>query len=133
MVTALTGPGWMRKGSAWSFSQGSAKYPRAVVQTWREKKLPHKPGLLVFTAELQRNGGTEPKYNGPLVTPRLALGDLSSNRYSGRHCGEKMDCAVFFNLSRHFKIKINLIHPRREIESTQFRGFDLEWCVFQFF
>lgn len=96
MVTALTGPGWMRKGSAWSFSQGSAKYPTAVVQTWREKKLPHKPGLLVFTAELQRNGGTEPKYNGPLVTPRLALRDLSSNRDSGRYCGEKMDCDVFF-------------------------------------
>lgn len=95
MVTALTGPGWMRKGSAWSFSQGSAKYPTAVVQTWRERKLPHKPGLLVFTAELQRNGGTEPKYNGPLVTLRLALRDLSSNRYSGRYCGEKMDCDGF--------------------------------------
>lgn len=67
------------------------------------KKLPHKPGLLVFTAELQRNGGTKPQYNGPLVTPRLALGDLSSNRYSGRYCGEKMDCDVFFNLFRHLR------------------------------
>lgn len=69
----------------------------------RKKKLPHKPGLLVFTAELQRNGGTKPKYNGPLVTPRLALGDLSSNRYSGRYCGEKMDCDVFFNPFRHLR------------------------------
>lgn len=60
------------------------------------EKLPHKPGLLVCIAELQRNGRTKPKYNGPLVTLRLALGDLSSNRYSGRYCGEKMDCDVFF-------------------------------------
>lgn len=82
---------------------GERKISHSSHANVERKKLPHKPGLLVFTAELQRNGGTKPKYNGPLVTPRLALGDLSSNRYSGCYCGEKMDCDVFFNLFRHLR------------------------------
>lgn len=36
MVTALTRLGWIRKGSAWSFAQGSAKYPTAVMQMCRK-------------------------------------------------------------------------------------------------
>lgn len=91
MVTALTRLGWIRKGSAWSFAQGSAKYTTAVMQTCR-KKLQNKPRLLVFTAEMQGISQTKPKYNGPLVTPSLALGGLSFNRYLGHYCGEKMDC-----------------------------------------
>lgn len=94
MVTALTGPGW-RKGSAWLFSQGSAKYPTAVAHTCRERAATQAWSFsLCCRAPEER--WAEPKYNGPLVTARLAPGDVSSNRYSGRYCGEEMDCGVFF-------------------------------------
>lgn len=73
--------GWMRKECM--FTQGSAKFSTAVMQTSRK---PARQDSFSFYFRNTEKLSFETQYNGTLVTLSLALRAVSSRRYSGHFC-----------------------------------------------